>query len=299
SLANNAYQYKYNGKELQETGMYDYGARMYMPELGRWGVVDPLAEQYQLMSSYHFTGNNPIMMIDSNGMNYDDYKLNQDGTIDLITKTDDKSDTLYATDKNNNVDKSKSVTVEKEKASDGSIIKDLANNTVNNIANFPNGVSYGSTNNATDAFSVYTFAAKNSNVEWGMSGFYNKNNWSFSLYTAHISDLTPGASLLPNLGSLAFSIHSHKTRNSPSEHDLIPDDYDAAATKNQAYSKLTGNKKSENYPLDFMLHAPNQGEMTLWKYWAIPTKKNGREINAGGERKIGPIKSLNLKTLGY
>lgn len=28
SLANNAYQYKYNGKELQETGMYDYGARM-------------------------------------------------------------------------------------------------------------------------------------------------------------------------------------------------------------------------------------------------------------------------------
>ncbi|MDX8568638.1 DUF6443 domain-containing protein [Elizabethkingia sp. HX XZB] len=299
SLANNAYQYKYNGKELQETGMYDYGARMYMPELGRWGVVDPLAEQYQLMSSYHFTGNNPIMMIDSNGMNYDDYKLNQDGTIDLITKTDDKSDTLYATDKNNNVDKSKSVTVEKEKASDGSIIKDLANNTVNNIANFPNGVSYGSTNNATDAFSVYTFAAKNSNVEWGMSGFYNNNNWSFSLYTAHISDLTPGASLLPNLGSLAFSIHSHKTRNSPSEHDLIPDDYDAAATKNQAYSKLTGNKKSENYPLDFMLHAPNQGGMTLWKYWAIPTKKNGREINAGGERKIGPIKSLNLKTLGY
>jgi hypothetical protein len=25
--------YKYNGKELQETGMYDYGARFYMPDL--------------------------------------------------------------------------------------------------------------------------------------------------------------------------------------------------------------------------------------------------------------------------
>ncbi|HFK5529575.1 TPA: RHS repeat domain-containing protein, partial [Elizabethkingia anophelis] len=67
SLANNAYQYKYNGKELQETGMYDYGARMYMPELGRWGVVDPLAEKYQTISSYQYVANNPINAIDPDG----------------------------------------------------------------------------------------------------------------------------------------------------------------------------------------------------------------------------------------
>ncbi|WP_376778755.1 RHS repeat domain-containing protein, partial [Chryseobacterium taichungense] len=35
ALAGNpSYQYKYNGKELQETGMYDYGARFYMPDIG-------------------------------------------------------------------------------------------------------------------------------------------------------------------------------------------------------------------------------------------------------------------------
>ncbi|UHO38113.1 RHS repeat-associated core domain-containing protein [Chryseobacterium capnotolerans] len=34
--------YKYNRKELQETGMYDYGWRHYMPDVGRWTTSDPL-----------------------------------------------------------------------------------------------------------------------------------------------------------------------------------------------------------------------------------------------------------------
>lgn len=62
------YNYKYNDKELQETGMYDYGARMYMPDLGRWGVIDPVAEYDATLSPYRYAYNNPMRFIDPNGM---------------------------------------------------------------------------------------------------------------------------------------------------------------------------------------------------------------------------------------
>ncbi|WP_317207359.1 RHS repeat-associated core domain-containing protein [Chryseobacterium gleum] len=61
------YSYKYNGKELQETGMYDYGARMLMPDLGRWGSMDAMSEKYSAWSPYNYAINNPVMVIDPDG----------------------------------------------------------------------------------------------------------------------------------------------------------------------------------------------------------------------------------------
>jgi RHS repeat-associated protein len=63
--------YLYNGKELQEEfdiDMYDYGARMYDPQLGRWHSVDPMAEKAYNWSPYRYGYDSPIIMTDPTGM---------------------------------------------------------------------------------------------------------------------------------------------------------------------------------------------------------------------------------------
>jgi RHS repeat-associated protein len=107
--------YRFNAKELDEeptsgssrtplkinnaceqTGLYYYGARYYNPMVSVWLGVDPLAEKYPSLSSYVFTGNNPIMLVDPDGRfivdpSFKKYKnltsfLNTNGLLNFINK---------------------------------------------------------------------------------------------------------------------------------------------------------------------------------------------------------------------
>ena len=54
------YNYKYNGKELQETGMYAMDWRNYMPDIGRFAGQDRFTEVMPDWTPYRFAFNNPI-----------------------------------------------------------------------------------------------------------------------------------------------------------------------------------------------------------------------------------------------
>ena len=57
-----------NTKQQDQTNYYDYGFRQLDPQLGRWHVVDAMAESYMSVSPYAYTLNDPVNHTDLMGL---------------------------------------------------------------------------------------------------------------------------------------------------------------------------------------------------------------------------------------
>jgi RHS repeat-associated protein len=73
--------YGFNAKELDESGLYYFGARYYDPRMSMWVSADPIVSQYMVghptggvfaprnLNLYGYAWNNPVVLRDPNGAN--------------------------------------------------------------------------------------------------------------------------------------------------------------------------------------------------------------------------------------
>lgn len=87
--ANGAYRYLFNGMEKDDEisgagDHYDFGARMFRSDLGRWLSIDPLTIKYPQHTPYVFVGNSPLYYIDTDGKKLKIYYKDEKGKTKKI-----------------------------------------------------------------------------------------------------------------------------------------------------------------------------------------------------------------------
>ena len=101
NLSVGGYRYGFNGKEMDEEGMggggstYDYGFRIYNPQIGKFLSVDPLSPDYPMLTPYQFAHNSPIWMIDIDGLEGTPYNAVPKWFKWIVNTSDDIEEYFY------------------------------------------------------------------------------------------------------------------------------------------------------------------------------------------------------------
>lgn len=245
---------------------------MYEPALGRWHVVDPLADNYYSLSPYNYVAGNPINYIDPDGCSIDDYGANPNGLdVEFINETDDPHDVVYIAEVDENgevVRDSDGKMIKSDINGDGEVAKDDGH-IVNDETLLPElatrktsrngyGIRFATSDSREEISGLFLFFADNTNVEWSIMGFYKGSNrirerseFVISTYGVDYAAPSPGEMDIRRRYRY-FGIHSHAKDNdswgaSPGDHDYYTQEkriYDQNGIKTPYFGVYEKHNKS-------------------------------------------------------
>jgi len=83
-LTNFNSRYTFSAKEKDiETGYSYFGARYYTSDLSIWLSVDPLSDKYPSLTPYNYCANNPVILVDPDGRDYETVVDEENKTITI------------------------------------------------------------------------------------------------------------------------------------------------------------------------------------------------------------------------